>query len=341
MKKIRRIFIVCLMIMVCSCQPAYVSAAKKGSISISYPCSNTTFQLYYVASMTKTSQYKLKKRFSKYPIQLNKHTKDEWMGQAQALEAYIHRDQLRANRTGDTDNAGEIKFTDLRRGLYLIMAKTKEENGYIYKAMPYFISIPGKSVNGKAQYNITSAPKYEKTPTTQDQKTDCKVVKTWVDKNHENKRPKKIVVQLLQDGKIYQEVSLSKENNWQYTWKDLSQDHQWEAVEKSKSGDYFASVSKQGTSFVIKNIYWDEEYYKDSKKPKKPGKKKIKTTEEYYQDSNKPKKTKTKTTKTSKTTKLPQTGQLWWPLPFLMFGGIICIGIGMMSKKRENYEKEE
>lgn len=123
--------------------------------------------------------------------------------------------------------------------------------------------------------------------------------------NKYQKRPENITVQLLRDGEVYQEVQLSEDNNWQYTWNDLSSKYQWEAIEKKKTKGYIVSVSKEESSIVIKNIYWGDDFYEE-------------TTEK----------------------KLPQTGQLWWPLPFLVAGGVLCIGIGMIKQKRENDEKE-
>lgn len=115
--------------------------------------------------------------------------------------------------------------------------------------------------------------------------------------------------------KIYQEVQLSEDNNWQYTWKDLSSKYQWEAIEKKKTKGYIVSVSKQDSSVVIKNIYWGDDFYEETT-AKKPT-----TTEK------KSKKQFTKKTITETQEKLPQTEQLWWPLPFLAAGGLLCIWI--------------
>ena len=138
------------------------------------------------------------------------------------------------------------------------MAQTFEKDGYVYKAMPYFLTIPGKTEDGKLQYDITTSAKYEKNPSTDDI-VDYKAAKTWSDQGHEKNRPKSITVQLLCDGNVYDEVKLSEKNNWQYTWKDLSSKHQWEAIEKKEARNYFVSVSKQEHSFIIKNIYWEDE----------------------------------------------------------------------------------
>ncbi len=275
----------------------------------------------------KNTGYVLKDRFAKYPIKLNQKTQAEWAGQAQALASYIHRDHLSADYSQTTDRTGKAYFTNLKKGIYLVMAQTFEKDGYVYKAMPYFLTIPGKTEDGKLQYDITTSAKYEKTPSTDDI-VDYKAAKTWSDQGHEKNRPKSITVQLLCDGNVYDEVKLSEKNNWQYTWKDLSSKHQWEAIEKKEARNYFVSVSKQEHSFIIKNIYWEDEYYHDTTTTEK----RKTTTKEKTNKSNK-----TNTT-TQKIEKLPQTGQLWWPLPFLAAGGILCISIGMIKKKRENNE---
>ena len=149
----------------------------------------------------------------------------------------------------------------------------------------------------------------------------------WIDAGEENSILGK-KNQVCENGEIYQEVQLSEDNNWQYTWKDLSSKYQWEAIEKKKIKGYIVSVSKQDSSVVIKNIYWGDDYYEETT-AKKPT-----TTEK------KSKKQFTKKTIKETQEKLPQTGQLWWPLPFLAAGGLLCIGIGMIKQKRENDEKE-
>lgn len=36
--------------------------------------------------------------------------------------------------------------------------------------------------------------------------------------------------------------------------------------------------------------------------------------------------------------KLPQTGQLWWPVPFLALDGIIFLMIGWKTRRQEEQE---
>ena len=38
-----------------------------------------------------------------------------------------------------------------------------------------------------------------------------------------------------------------------------------------------------------------------------------------------------------KGTKLPQTGQLWWPVPLLTVGGLALVALGLGLKKRQRH----
>jgi len=36
--------------------------------------------------------------------------------------------------------------------------------------------------------------------------------------------------------------------------------------------------------------------------------------------------------------KLPQTGQVWWPVPLLISGGIVLILLGVVRRRGDEYE---
>lgn len=52
-----------------------------------------------------------------------------------------------------------------------------------------------------------------------------------------------------------------------------------------------------------------------------------------------PEPTKTAQGSTSSGKKLPQTGQLWWPVPILISGGLLCIAIGLVLRRRVENEE--
>ena len=51
--------------------------------------------------------------------------------------------------------------------------------------------------------------------------TDIKVRKQWDDAGYEDKRPKRILINLLADGEVFRSHAFSAEENWEYTFKGL------------------------------------------------------------------------------------------------------------------------
>ncbi len=123
---------------------------------------------------------------------------------------------------------------------------------------------------------------------------DLSVIKVWKDEGMEDSRPKEIIVQLLKDGEIVDEIALNPENNWRFIWQDLSSEFTWQAVEKEVPKGYTVESIKEGNVLQIINS--------KEGKPEKP-------------------------------TVLPQTGQLWWPVPVLAFVGLLFLVIGFVRRK--------
>ena len=90
-------------------------------------------------------------------------------------------------------------------------------------------------------------------------KTFVAVNKVWKDDVEAN-RPTSIQVQLLKDGVAEGEaVTLSKENNWTYTWTDLVKSATWTVEEINVPTNYKASVSGTDNQYTITNTYEEPE----------------------------------------------------------------------------------
>lgn len=131
-------------------------------------------------------------------------------------------------------------------------------------------------------------------------RTDFKVIKIWKDSCHENQRPKSIEIVLWCDGKEYDKVTLPENGQWQHTWSNLETEHKWTVTEKQQDGYAEPKIEREGYTFTVTNTC--------SKSKDNPS-------------------------------KLPQTGQLWWPVPVLICGGLLCIVIGLGRKRRAEHEK--
>lgn len=376
MKKISffKLTAVALCIITALCLPLTAYAAeKKGSVSVlfhheTYPVADSQFKVYRIADEI-NGKYFLRGDFTKYPVSLETLTSDTLGGIANALSAYAARDSVKPYAEGKTNTRGRVVFSDLEKGLYLIVGSAVTEKNKIYTPQPFIVSVPFTDENGNKLYNISAEPKYDvHDKNTNGNTVDRSVRKLWRN-DTANKRPESITVQLLRNGEIYDEIILNVSNNWSHTWKDLEASYTWQITEKTVSANYTVSFERQNTTFILTNTYGDSENPSapdDNTKPDNPSNP-DNTTDPNGSDStttpdnpNEPGNSTNpnepnnpdKTTRPNKpdnpfnpdepTTKpspfLPQTGQLWWPVPLCIGIGLILFGIGAALKKR-NEEK--
>lgn len=196
----------------------------------------------------------------------------------------------------------------------------------IYEPQTALIALPDDSQGtseGKDPYQVTAVLKFEKNDKPEEPKTKVHVLKVWK-QDQEKDRPDSIEVDLLQTDaegktKVVDRQTLTKENQWSYTWENLSAQMRWSVSEAEVPKGYTVAVSREGNTVVLTNT---------AKKPGKPN-----------GETNPPSKKPTDKT-TNKTTdktsdKLPQTGQLWWPVLVLLFAGAICLLVGRVLRDRK------
>lgn len=122
------------------------------------------------------------------------------------------------------------------------------------------------------------------------------VVKLW---NGEIKA-ESITVDLYCDGKWFDSKVLTATDGWRYTWTNLPYDHQWQVIEKDVPNDYTVTYQNNEINHIIENTYTT---------PKDPN----------YPEED----------------KIPQTGQLWWPVPILAVVGLFSLIYGWYKKNEE------
>ena len=120
-----------------------------------------------------------------------------------------------------------------------------------------------------------------------------------------------VTVQLLRDGAVYDTVTLSAGNGWSHTWSGLDDSCTWTVVEKECEG-YTVRVEREGITFVMTNTYAAE--IPDDPTPEAP----------LPPDPAKP---------TPGGPTLPQTGQVWWPVPFLLMTGLLLLAVGLFRRR--------
>ena len=303
-------------------------STQKGSISIVCPVEGMELSLYRVAEYEESGSFTLTERFQ------------GWQGAADALADYIRRDGITADAVLVSGSDRKVCFTELNRGLYLVLGQTTElqEDGktQIYEPQTALIALPEDSQGtseGMDPYQVTAVLKFEKNDKPgkpeepeepeEEEETKIHVLKVWK-QDQEKERPDSIVVELLQtdaegNTTVADRQTLTKENQWSYTWKNLSTLMRWSVSEAEVPKGYTVAVTREGNTVVLTNT------------AKKPGK----SDGEVNPPSKKPTDKTTNKTTDKTSDKLPQTGQLWWPVLVLLFAGAICLLVGRVLRDRK------
>ncbi len=295
-----------------------IDPAQAVSMTVSYHDEYTTlagasFRIYLVATVDASGTLRVTDSFKPYSVDIQAKDGGTWKSLATTLEGYALRDGLTPTDSGVTDELGCLRFPTgggtLTQGLYLVLGQRHTQGGIRYDVMPFMVMLPTwDSAKGVWLYDVAADPKYEATPDVPSTVTR-KVLKVWDDAGSESARPKEISVQLLRDGKVYDTVTLNAKNSWRYTWDELGGGYSWTVVEKELSG-YTVRVERDGASFLVTNTATPETPPTPTPTPTPPSGK-----------------------------KLPQTGQLWWPVPVLAAAGLAFLVVGaLVRRRRDNAE---
>lgn len=248
------------------------------NLDVSCPVSDMKVSLYRVAD----ENYKLTGVFSNYSIDL----KQDVQGAANALENRILMDGIEADACVTSDSSGKASFTGLETGIYLVVGKEVFQDGVFYMPQVSLVSLSG---------DLSVDLKYEMS----DKPSRIHVLKVWK-KDNKKSRPKSIEVCLLRsDGIVVDKVVLNSDNQWSYTWDNLSTSYTYSVMETSVPSGYKESCTREKDTIVLTNTgsYTDKVEKKDEV--------------------------------------LPNSGQLWWPVPVLLFVGLVLFGLGRHLKNEE------
>ncbi len=273
--------------------------------------SGVPFALYRVADVSPYGEYTVSDEFKNY-IPETAFAGDDGRALAETLAGQIAANKIAPLDEGTTDAQGQLRFPvkqkELLPGMYLAVAQVLTKDKVSYTTEPFFVALPGADTAANDwNYDVLAVPKHTAEPVPDEpEKTSLKVLKVWKDEGYEKLRPTAVVVKLYQNGEIYgKEVTLTEANNWRYTWEDLpvydssGKKIDWKLTENTIRG-YIGKVVLEKDTFTVTNTINKNE----TPLSELPG-----------------------------SSKLPQTGLLWWPVPLLAFAGVICLLLGRIFKR--------
>ena len=224
-----------------------ISAQGIGSINFSYVAEGVEFRLYKVGNITSGGGFVLTDRFSSYPVELSDDNAPR------TLTEYIKRDNISSDDKASTNSEYYALFSNLDVGIYLIEGDTSSIGRKTFIPSPVMVAIKSNEPNitAKAKYETKTRPGGGPPHDEEFNYQEVSVLKVW--DGDTGKAP--VTVQLLRNGDVYTEVTLSEDNNWKYTWSNLSESDDWSVVEKTVIENYKVSIEKDGTVYIIENTY--------------------------------------------------------------------------------------
>ena len=303
-------WLICLLMLISFPFSAFAAGSNtNGSLAISLIAdeeyiSDVTFNIYRVAD----ENYQLVGKYSAYPVILKGLSSDELGAAAETLAGYTQRDDIPALQTSITNEFGYLRFYNLQKGIYLVVGDIYINGDTVCCPVPFIASLPSFDADGNALYDVVASPKFDMWLANQILERNVK--KVWSDKGYESVRPAQITVQLLKDGNIADEVSLNESNNWSYSWNDLEPTSVWRVVEKTVPEGFTVTVKNQNRIITVTNTLTNTSIYD------------------------------TPDTSNNTSSTLPQTGQLWWPVPVLLCAGAMMLFIGVYISRKNGSSKD-
>lgn len=250
------VFMLCLV-----CFQQSVCAAdqqEQGKITVRYSAvKGVEFRVYFVGEITEEWKFVLTGAFRDIPADLNDLDTEEMTALADTLASYAEADRIEADYSGITDEKGEIIFTNLSRGLYLITGESSFRDGVCYEPVPFLITVPSADADGNWTYETAADVKYE-TSVPSEEEIQYRVMKYWSGDGDGQTRPDQITVDIMKDGELYETQILSEANNWTYWWTAVDDGSSWTVVEREIPDSYTVRIERTGTVFQLTNTYTGE-----------------------------------------------------------------------------------
>ena len=258
---------------------------------------SATMRLYRIADMTGFGTFTPSGKFAQLPYELNGLKDDEWDVLAYQIKSYADAKSIDANAV-QTIRDGKTVFEGLDCGLYLLTSDMYMNNRKCYITKPALISLPDRCNPNKPDqwvYDVTVCPKSDTL------NSDLlKIRKIWRNTTASDNLPP-VTIHLIVNGQIHDTVTLGPDNNWSATFDNaLPSGADWSVVEINVPTGYTASWSWDTDGQYI----WINMVNTKNGTPNPPP------------------------------PVLPQTGQLWWPVPVLAISGMLLFGIGWRRRRQ-------
>lgn len=342
--------IACVMVMSVMSVTAFAAEGATATLSVLYkeeekPIADVEFKVYQLATFESGYNFNWNPSFEQYHVTVpSDWNSTQLNNMASTLAAYASRDNIAATYTVKTGIDGKFSIAALPQGMYLIVGSSHSvKNGgttTTYTPVPALVFFP--YFDPVTQKNSMEASIEVKHTTSSVTDTISRhVLKSWDDAGYTSNRPDSISVDLLRDGTIVDTVILSPSNNWRYTWKDLEGGHNYQVVESNVFGRYTTSTRLEGGTWVITNTYDAPPVRPNPLPDPETPLTTIPTQPPILSEYPFEPTVEIDDPAPPLSEKIPQTGQLLWPIPYLAVAGVASLVLGFYGKRKKEDDVHE
>lgn len=307
------------------------------------------WDIYAVGGRVGADKLELRGDFADFPVSLADTTAMGLSAAAQTLENFAVLNHITPLDSQEADQSGTLSFDSLDQGLYLVAGEMLRQGDIYYIPTPFLVEIP---VDGSV-VDFSAHPKYLSVDATKES-WEYSVKKIWANTDAQPEEHSDFVmVQIYRNGVLVNTVELNESNDWSYAW-TAKEFYDWRVLEIKVSEKYYVVYRSNETQYVIVNTY-NNDYQNEvthTTNVVEQTTTTATTVSDQFETSLTSEGTGVQTsvgtqTVPSETTvsttvqisedneKLPQTGQLWWPVPILGTSGLLLIAIGLRLRTKE------
>ena len=341
---------------------ADIDTGRKGSLTVTHlsaddePVEGVTSGIFLVATMDENGIYTITEDFRDFftdpDFFNNGFDYDSWKecvkyepeGDTDRLCRYIEgSDGIKPFAQSVSDAKGKTCYIGLTLGIYYVLSDRVVKGDYTHSFANFVYPVPllETDENGavRVNYDPEVSPK-KSSVNNEDIVSCCSLVKRWDDDGYSDKRPVEVSFNIYCDGELWRVDTLSAANNWKVTW-NLKGEHFFSVEEIDAGEGYTGRVECVNVGhdfeFICTNTYSppdtpenppDTPENPPDTPENPPGIPDIPEVLGAIRDL----------PEVLGARRLPQTGQLWWPLPILVIAGI-CLIIKGIKKNAANKAK--
>jgi hypothetical protein len=277
--------------------------------------------VYRVAQLSKTGEAQATPAFEDYHVSF---AEKDRVQSASKLADYVSRDKITPNASVKTDSAGEIALTGLQTGVYLITSDTLTQGNTLLGFQPLLIDLPMMdNDSGVYAYEITAMPK----PVRREILKELNVIVLWKDAGFESKRPDSVTIELYCDGELFDTQKVTSENGWRYTWSELSDSKLQVGAIPSADGEYSDATAQAKDHLINGEHSW---YVVERGADGYTVTYAVRPVNNTFVVIN------TIDAPATPDQPLPQTGQLWWPVPILATVGVLTLVFARFAGRKRH-----